>query len=160
MRSLGTGVMSLKFFENFLRSFSFTALSCDALLRLLSWTLIFSTARNCRNESRTSCSTFSVTPGRPSCFGGALPSLVAAAAAGWGFCSAFGAAALPSSFASPFGSGFGSAFVSGFCSAAFSPLGSSFALADPGRAICDEMMAGSMKDSFPAAGPCCLRAGG
>lgn len=59
-KSLGTGVRSLKFLENFIRSLSLIALSCEAWLRRRSSTRIFSVLANCLNESRTSVSTFEV----------------------------------------------------------------------------------------------------
>ena len=59
-RSFGTGVKSLKFFENFKRSFIRIALSADARLRRLSCTFIFSILAKSRKESSSSVSTFSV----------------------------------------------------------------------------------------------------
>lgn len=59
-RSLGTGVRSLKFLENFMRSLSLMALSWFCWSRRRAWIRIFSMFANCRNESKTSVSTFVV----------------------------------------------------------------------------------------------------
>jgi hypothetical protein len=60
IKSFGTGVISLKFLANFMRSLILTALSAEARLRRLSWTFIFSVLANCLKESSNSVSTFSV----------------------------------------------------------------------------------------------------
>lgn len=59
-RSVGTGVLSLKFCENFFRSFSLTAFDSRAIDRCRSDIRSFSAAENCLNESRSSCSTLAV----------------------------------------------------------------------------------------------------
>ena len=71
-RSAGTSVVNLKFWANFLRSFSLTALSRRAKLRCCSCTRSFSDLLNSRNAAWTSFSTVAVAP----------PSLLAARGVG------------------------------------------------------------------------------
>lgn len=59
-RSDGTGVLSLKFFENPRRSFNLTFLSCMTLARRSSATRIFCFSENCLNAFKASTSTLPV----------------------------------------------------------------------------------------------------
>jgi hypothetical protein len=153
----------LKFWENFFKSLSLTALDSRARDLCRSERRSFSAAENCLKESRRSCSTFAVAlSGLPGLRGGMPPTVGLKAALGLGTCSAAGlpsGAALPSALGWPslLSSGLEGRVVSGFDAAASALRGSGVArfsvdgltergatlVADPGRASCEEMMAGS-----------------
>jgi hypothetical protein len=160
-KSCGTGVLSLKFCENFLRSLSFTALDsrCKDLWR--SDMRSFSAAENCLKESKRSCSTFAVAlSGLPGFLAGIPPIVGLKVVLGFGVCSAaglasgaaVGAAAAAAALA---GTSLGvSTLVGGATCATLVGSGvTSFSdglvprcatlAAESGRASCEEMIAGS-----------------
>ena len=153
-------MLSLKFWENFLRSFNFTAFDSRWRVRVRSETRSFSWAENALNESRRACSTLAVAFSCLSAFRGPVLA-VPTAALGFGACSTAGLAG-------------GGTWVSVFSANSFvvdevvevvvAVFGGATALtgsgvdrlsgtglavrcvvfaADSGRAICEDMMAGS-----------------
>lgn len=121
--------------ENLFRSLSLMALSCETRSLLRSEYLIFSKFANCRNESSTSVSTFAVAeePAIGALFGTGGRRLAVIASL-LSFTTSFGASTGAAS--APFG----------FCESCFVR----FVISDvrsckllSGRAICEEMIAGS-----------------
>jgi hypothetical protein len=160
-RSFGTGVLSLKFRENFFRSFSLTAFDSRAIDRCRSDIRNFSAAENCLKESRRSCSTFAVALLGLPCFWVGIAAVglkellgfctwsVAGLLGAAGLASVLGAVSLGASGLEDAGvSGLGAASVfavsgsTGF-SAGGLAVRDAFAAVEPGRASCADIMAGS-----------------
>jgi hypothetical protein len=157
-RSCGTGVLSLKFCENFLRSLSLTALDSRAKDLWRSDIRSFSAAENCLKESKRSCSTFAVAlSGLPGFLAGIPATVGLKVVLGFGVCSAVGLArgAAVGATAALAGTSLGvSTLVGGATCAALVGSGvTRFSgglvprcanlAAESGRASCEEMIAGS-----------------